>query len=58
MAGRPGTGSARARGNIETLASGALRVHAGTDPVTRKRHNLIEVIPPGPKTAPEAEGER
>lgn len=60
MAGRPGTGSARARGNIETLRSGALRVrvYAGIDPVTRKRHNLIEVIPPGPKALAEAEAAR
>ena len=49
MAGRPGTGKARAKGNIETLASGALRVrvYAGQDPVTKKRHSLIEVVPPG-----------
>ncbi|CAA9416407.1 MAG: integrase family protein [uncultured Pseudonocardia sp.] len=60
MAGRPGTGKARARGNIETLRSGALRVrvYAGEDPVTGKRHNLIEVIPPGPKAWREAEAAR
>jgi integrase len=60
MAGRPGVGKARARGNIETLRSGALRVrvYAGIDPVTRKRHNLIEVIPPGPKAWREAEAAR
>jgi hypothetical protein len=47
MTGRPGTGKARARGNIEALRSGALRVrvYAGIDPVTKKRHNLIETIP-------------
>ena len=46
MSGRPRTGRARARGNIETLRSGALRVrvYAGIDPVTKKRHNLIEVV--------------
>jgi len=51
MTGRPGLGKARARGNIEELRSGALRVrvYAGIDPVTKKRHNLIEVVPPGPK---------
>jgi hypothetical protein len=37
MSGRPGVGKARARGNIEELASGALRVrvYAGIDPVTK-----------------------
>jgi integrase len=57
MTGRPGLGKARARGNIEELRSGALRVrvYAGIDPVTKKRHNLIEVVPPGPKAWREAE---
>lgn len=57
MAGRPGVGRGRARGNIETLPSGALRVrvYAGTDPVTKKRHNLIDTVPPGPKAWREAE---
>lgn len=57
MAGRPGVGRARARGNIETLPSGALRVrvYAGTDPLTKKRHNLIDTVPPGPKAWREAE---
>ena len=57
VAGRPGSGAARARGNIETLRSGALRVrvYAGIDPVTKKRHNLIEVVPPGPKAWRQAE---
>ncbi len=60
MTGRPGTGKARARGNIEVLRSGALRVrvYAGIDPVTKKRHNLIEVIPPGPRAWREAEDAR
>ncbi|WP_433276718.1 hypothetical protein ACQPZA_35320 [Pseudonocardia xinjiangensis] len=26
-----------------------VRVYAGTDPVTKKRHNLIEVAEPDPK---------
>ena len=30
-------------------------MYAGIDPLTRKRHNLIEVIPPGPKAWREAE---
>lgn len=57
VAGRPGAGAARARGNIETLRSGALRVqvYAGIDPVTKKRHNLIEVVPSGPKAWRQAE---
>ena len=44
---RPGTG--RARGNIETLASGALRVrvYAGVDPFTGERHYLTEPFPLG-----------
>jgi hypothetical protein len=60
MTGRPGTGKARARGNIEVLRSGALRVrvYAGIDPVTKKRHNLIEVIPPSPRAWCEAEDAR
>ncbi len=47
----------RARGEIETLPSGALRVrvYAGTDPITGKRHNLVETVPPGPAAAREAE---
>jgi hypothetical protein len=38
VTGRPGVGKARARGNIETLRSGALRVriYAGIDTVTKK----------------------
>jgi integrase len=57
VAGRPGVGKARARGNIEALASGALRVrvYAGVDPVTKKRHTLIETVPAGPKAQREAE---
>ncbi|WP_219420274.1 site-specific integrase [Pseudonocardia nigra] len=57
MSGRPRAGKARARGNIETLRSGALRVrvYAGIDPVTKKRHNLIEVVPPGPDAMGKAE---
>jgi integrase len=60
MTGRPGVGKARAKGNIEQLASGALRVrvYAGVDPVTKKRHNLIEVVPAGPKAWREAEAVR
>ena len=49
--------SKRPRGSIEQLPSGALRVevYAGIDPVTRRRHRLREVIPPGPSAAAEAD---
>jgi hypothetical protein len=29
--------------------------YAGIDPVTKERHNLVEVVPPGPKAWREAE---
>lgn len=40
----------RTRGSIDKLPSGALRVrvYAGVDPVSKRRHDLIEIIPPGP----------
>jgi hypothetical protein len=42
----PGGRQGAREGNIETLRSGALRVrvYAGIDPVTKRRHNLIEVV--------------
>ncbi|WP_245585709.1 tyrosine-type recombinase/integrase [Pseudonocardia asaccharolytica] len=47
----------RQRGSIEELPSGSLRVtvYAGIDPVTKRRHYLREVIPPGPSTRKEAD---
>jgi hypothetical protein len=47
----------RTRGEIETLPSGSLRVrvYAGIDPVSKKKHYLTEVVPVGPKAAKEAE---
>lgn len=47
----------RQRGAIETLPSGSLRVkvYAGYDPVTGKRHYLDEVVPAGSRAAAEAE---
>jgi integrase len=47
----------RARGRIEELPSGSLRVsvYAGIDPVTKRRHYLREVVPAGPRAAAEAE---
>jgi hypothetical protein len=37
----------RARGTIDELESGALRgrVYAGIDPLTQKRHDLVEAVP-------------
>src|SRR6188508_1214088 len=56
MATKPGA-RRRQRGEIETLPSGSLRVrvYAGIDPVSGKRHHLTEIIPPGPRAAREAE---
>jgi integrase len=41
----------RSRGAVDRLPSGALRVrvYAGIDPVTKRRHYLTEVVKPGPK---------
>ena len=60
MAGRVRTGRARARGGIDELPSGAIRVrvYAGIDPLTRKRMHLTDVIPAGPKAWDEAEAAR
>jgi integrase len=50
----------RQRGEIEKLPSGALRVrvYAGIDPITRKRHHLTEIIPAGRGAARAAEKAR
>jgi len=50
----------RARGEIETLPSGSLRVrvYAGVDPMSKKRHYLVETTPAGPKAGREAEKAR
>jgi hypothetical protein len=47
----------RARGGIDELPSGSLRVsvYAGIDSVTKRRHYLREVVPPGPSAWAEAE---
>src|SRR3954447_9075721 len=47
----------RTRGEIETLPSGSLRarVYAGIDPVSKKKHYLVETVPAGPRAAREAE---
>jgi hypothetical protein len=53
-------GRQRQRGTIDELSSGALRVrvYAASDPATARRHDLVEVIPPGPKCAALAEEAR
>ena len=58
--GSPKAPGKRQRGEIETLPSGSLRVrvYAGIDPVTRKRHYLTEIIPAGPRATKEAETRR
>ena len=50
----------RQRGTIDTLSSGALRVrvYAGVDPLTKRRHDLTEIIQPGPNAAGDAEKAR
>lgn len=47
----------RSRGEIETLPSGSLRVrvYAGIDPMSKKKHYLVETVPAGSKAAREAE---
>ncbi len=50
----------RDRGEVETLPSGALRVrvYAGVDPVSGKRHSLVETIPAGAHAKKQAEKAR
>ena len=47
----------RLRGEVEELPSGALRVkvYAGEDPLTGRRHYLRETVPAGPRAARDAE---
>ena len=47
----------RACGEIEQLPSGSsrIRVYAGLDPLTRKRHYLVETVPADPGAAKKAE---
>jgi LacI family xylobiose transport system transcriptional regulator len=47
----------RARGEIETLPSGSLRVrvYAGVDPASKKRQYLVRTVPAGAEAAAEAE---
>jgi integrase len=50
-------GRSRTRGEVEALPSGSLRVrvYAGIDPVSRKRHYLVETVGAGPSAARDAE---
>ncbi|GHF44577.1 integrase [Amycolatopsis bartoniae] len=47
----------RSRGEVEKLPSGALRVkvYAGVDPLSGRRHYLRETVPAGPQAEKEAE---
>lgn len=60
MAGSKATPRGRRRGEVETLPSGSLRVkvYAGVDPLSGRRHYLTESIPPGPRAAADAERAR
>ncbi|WP_203822683.1 LacI family DNA-binding transcriptional regulator [Paractinoplanes ferrugineus] len=53
----PGNPERRARGEIETLPSGSLRVrvYAGLDPASKKRQYLVRTVPAGARAAQEAE---
>lgn len=50
----------RERGSVDELPSGAfrVRVYAGIDPVTKRRHDLVETIPAGPQAEKQAEEAR
>ncbi|KAA1011549.1 tyrosine-type recombinase/integrase [Pseudonocardia sp. EV170527-09] len=50
----------RHRGEVEVLPSGSfrVRVYAGVDPLSGKRHYLRETVPAGPNAAKEAEKTR
>lgn len=56
--GQPGR--RRQRGTVDELPSGALRVrvYGGMDPVSGKRHDLVEIVQPGPKLKARAEAAR
>jgi hypothetical protein len=53
----PAQRAARTRGQIETLPSGSprVKVYAGIDAVTGRKHFLTEVIPPGSQARRTAE---
>ena len=54
---RASRGRSRNRGEVEQLPSGALRVrvYAGIDPVSKKKHYLVETVQAGPSAARDAE---
>ena len=47
----------RDQGSVDELPSGALRVrvYAGVDPITKRRHDLVKVVPAGPKAWDQAQ---
>lgn len=55
--GRIDSARRRARDEVEALPSDSfrVRVYAGLDPISHKRHYLTKVVPAGPKAAKEAE---
>lgn len=57
MAPSGSTRRRRTRGEIETLPNGSLRVrvYAGIDPISGKRHYLSQIVPAGRDAAKEAE---
>ncbi|TKG68337.1 tyrosine-type recombinase/integrase [Prauserella endophytica] len=57
MTGTRSARQKRQRGEVERLPSGALRVkvYAGVDPLSGRRHYLRETVPAGPKAEDEAE---
>ena len=57
---RAKAGRRRTGGTVDVLPSGALRVrvYAGKDPVCGRRHDLVEIVPAGPKAAPQADAVR
>ncbi|MBE8519275.1 hypothetical protein ILP97_17455 [Amycolatopsis sp. H6(2020)] len=50
-------GRSRPRGSIDRLDSGSIRVrvNAGADPITGKRHRPTVIVPPGPDDQHQAE---
>ncbi|MGI8528508.1 MAG: hypothetical protein ACR2KO_03430, partial [Geodermatophilaceae bacterium] len=54
---RAGAPRKRQRGALDELPSGAIRVrvYGGIDPVTKRRHDLTEVVPAGPNALRRAE---
>ena len=53
---RAQAGRKRTHGSVDRLPSGAyrVRVYGGVDSVSGRRHDLVEIIPPGPRAHAEA----